>query len=335
MSRLEELPERIQRHLKSITASSGLPPGDESLERITENWLEKRRLFREQTALLEMRGLDTFDVADPRGVLLLTYSGSLVSLGPPEPGGAEAGGPQSGGPEPGGGGPGQAGVADRANQPPPARRRFEYASITLRADVPDLVREEAVRLAEPLHPDAPARFADSSIEKSSPVLHLVACDPEVPVEDQKRRIREATIFLTNGFVKLNRTLSVEGGEIEHFTTKSMVQYVAKKNEITQARARQIIDDFLITAEAGALLGERVPLGRLGKLYLGERGPQKARMGRNPATGEEMMIPAKPAVAVPKMTFSKHLRERAEASEARGDGGSAAGGSAAGGEDQEA
>jgi nucleoid DNA-binding protein len=283
MERYEDLPERIQRHLQSITESSGLPPGEESLRRITENWLEKRRLFREQSASLDMHELEEFAVDDPRGVLALTYSGSLVSLGPSS----------------GDGGDG---------------RRFEYASIKLRADVPDLVAEEGIALAEPLQRDRAAVFTGSSIEKSSPVLHLVACEAGVSPADQERRLREATIFLTNGFVKLNRTLTVPAGEIDHFTTKSMVQYVAKKNGITQTLARQVIDDFLMTAESGALLGERVPLGRLGRIYVGVRPAQKARMGRNPATGEEMLIPAKPESGVPKLSFSKHMKERAAAAE---------------------
>jgi nucleoid DNA-binding protein len=291
MTRFENLPERIQRHLESITESSGLPPGEDSLARITANWVEKRDLFDEQTGLLEMVDLEELSPDDPRGVLVLTYSGSLLSLGP------------------------RTGGDTAAAEGTRAGRRFEYASIPLRADVPSLVREDGVELDGSLRRDEPVRFRGSSIEQSSPVLRAVACEPDVSPGDQERRIREATIFLTNGFVKLNRTLTMPSGEIEHFTMKSMVQYVAKKNDITQSLGRQVIDDFLLTAEAGAMLGERVPLGRLGKLYLGARPPQKARMGRNPATGEEMLIPAKPETGVPKMSFSKHLKERAASSKA--------------------
>ncbi len=290
MTRFEDLPERIQRHLQSITESSGLPPGEDSLARITANWIEKRNLFEEQTELLDMRDIEELPPDDDRGVLVLTYSGSLLSLGPSAGGG-------SGG------------------EPAAAGRRFEYASIPLRADVPSLVREDDVRLEGPIRRDVPARFSNCSIEQSSPVLRAVACSPEVSAADQERRIREATIFLTNGFVKLNRTLTMPAGEIEHFTMKTMVQYVAKKNGLTQTLARQVIDDYLLMAEAGALLGERVPLGRIGKLYLGSRSAQKARMGRNPSTGEEMLIPAKPETGVPKMSFSKHLKERAASSKA--------------------
>lgn len=301
MTRFEDLPERIQRHLQSITESSGLPPGEDSLARITANWIEKRDLFEEQTELLDMRDIEELLPDDGRGVLVLTYSGSLLSLGPV---GGES--------ERAGGG---AGETAGGGETPAAGRRFEYASIPLRADVPSLVREDDVRLEGPIRRDVPARFSNSSIEQSSPVLRAVACAPEVSPADQERRIREATIFLTNGFVKLNRTLTMPAGEVEHFTMKTMVQYVAKKNGITQTLARQVIDDYLLMAEAGALFGERVPLGRIGKLYLGSRSAQKARMGRNPSTGEEMLIPAKPETGVPKISFSKHLKERAASSKA--------------------
>ncbi len=326
MTRFEDLPERIQRHLQSITESSGLPPGEDSLARITANWVEKRDLFEEQTELLDMRDIEELPPDDGRGVLVLTYSGSLVSLGPAGGGTRGTGGSRGadGADEPSSA-PGDRGsdavegapaAGDRAGGESPAvGRHFEYASISLRADVPNLVREENVRLESPIRRDEPARFSNSSIEQSSPVLRAVACTPEVSAADQERRIREATIFLTNGFVKLNRTLTMPAGEMEHFTMKTMVQYVAKKSGITQTLARQVIDDYLLTAEAGALFGERVPLGRIGKLYLGTRAAQKARMGRNPSTGEEMLIPAKPETGVPKMSFSKHLRERAASSKA--------------------
>ncbi|MFP4374921.1 MAG: HU family DNA-binding protein [Spirochaetaceae bacterium] len=301
MTRFEDLPERIQRHLQSVTESSGLPPGEDSLARITANWIEKRDLFEQQAELLEMRDIEELSPDDGRGVLVLTYSGSLLSLGPAA--GAGAGGGQPAG-----------GTGD-GGESPAAGRRFEYASIPLRADVPSLVRADDVRLEGPIRRDVPARFSNCSIEQTSPVLRAVACAPEVSAADQERRIREATIFLTNGFVKLNRTLTMPAGEIEHFTMKSMVQYVARKNGLTQTLARQVIDDYLLTAEAGALLGERVPLGRIGRLYLGRRSAQKARMGRNPSTGEEMLIPAKPETGVPKMSFSRHLKERAASSKA--------------------
>src|SRR6056297_1196849 len=139
MTRYEDLPERIQRHLQSITESSGLPPGEDSLARITANWIEKRDLFEEQTGLLDMRDIEELSPDDSRGVLVLTYSGSLLSLGPAGDGSGQT---------PGGGEQTTGETGERAGGAESAAtsRRFEYASIPLRADVPSLVREDDVRL---------------------------------------------------------------------------------------------------------------------------------------------------------------------------------------------
>jgi nucleoid DNA-binding protein len=275
MESFGELPDRIRRHLEAITDSSGLPPGDESLSKITENWTAKRRLFVEQREALGMTEEDRFTAEDPRGSLMLTYSGSLICLGPL----TETG------------------------------RTFEYASIKLRADVPDIIVTEGCNLAGEASVDAPVRFATCPIESTSELLFIASFDPSLPAPEQEQRLLEATIFLTNGFVKENQSLTVEGG-VDHFTIKSIVQYVAKRNGVTQTLARRLLDDYLTMLESGALLGERVPLGRLGRLFLGTRGAQKARVGHNPSTGEEILIPAKPETAVPRFSFSKHLKERA-------------------------
>ena len=58
-----------------------------------------------------------------------------------------------------------------------------------------------------------------------------------------------------------------------------------------------------------LLGERVPFGRLGRMHLKLRPAQKARVGRNPSTGGEITIKAKPEMLVPKMSFSKYIKEK--------------------------
>jgi nucleoid DNA-binding protein len=272
------LTERVERHLRSVTDTSGLPKGEESLRRIRENWLEKRMMFEEQTELLGMGIPERFEADDPRGIILLTYSGSLIALGTLGNGG----------------------------------RWFEYASIKLRNDVPGLVKAQGVSLGGPVSADKPARFDDCPIERSSDILLLATCPSDLSRAEEEKRLREATIFLTNGFVKLNRTLTLPSDTVGHFTMKSMVQYLAAKNDISQTLARQVLDDYLTMVEAGLLLGERVPLGTIGKLHMSFRPAQKARIGRNPATGAEMTIPAKPKTAIPRMSFSARTKDRSAA-----------------------
>ena len=98
---------------------------------------------------------------------------------------------------------------------------------------------------------------------------------------------------------------------DQFTMKSMVRFIAKKHGLTGQEARLIIDDFITLIETGMLMGDSVPFGRLGKFSIKTRDAQKARVVRHPGTGEEMTVGAKPAKGVPKISFSKYLKERAE------------------------
>jgi nucleoid DNA-binding protein len=276
--------ERIQRHLESVTESSGLPPGPESLERITVNWKTKRRLFQEQIDSLDMVTEEQVDPGDQRGMLLLTYSGSLLVLGP-------------------------LGADESVSADESAGRFFEYASISLRQDVPDLVTAVGVRVTSPVAVDKPIELEGGPIERSSDLLQIASFDVALPPADQRERLRQAAIFLTNGFVKANQTTLEDDLKLDHFTLKSMVKYIASRNDTTQTLTRSVIDDFLTMIEAGMLLGERVSVGSLGKASLSIRAAQKARMGRNPATGEEMLISAKPETPVPKFSFASRVKDR--------------------------
>jgi DNA-binding protein HU-beta len=74
-------------------------------------------------------------------------------------------------------------------------------------------------------------------------------------------------------------------------TKSQItDYVAKKADISKKLAGQILDDIAQLAYKEAKNAFTLP--GLGKLVLSNR---KARMGRNPKTGETMKIPAKKVV----------------------------------------
>ncbi len=274
--RSQQLNERIRRQIESVAADSGLPPGEDSIRRITENWLAKRRLYHEQTDALRMVVAEALEIDDPNGMLLLTYSGSLIVLGPASDDG----------------------------------RDLEYVSIALRTDVPQILRAARVSVGARVTVDAPLVLSDSPLEHSSDLLSIATFDQSVSVADQAERLRQAAIFLTNGFVRANRTMA-DAPLIDHFTIRGIVGYVAARNGVTQTVARDIIDDYLSTVEAGMMLGERVSVGSLGSARLALRTATKARMGRNPATGEEILIPAKPDRATPKLAFSARVKDRAE------------------------
>ncbi len=273
---IAQLPERIRAHLARLLRGSGLPDTEDSLEALARVWLEKKKMFEEQVRALQMQEVASLASADPRGALLLSSSASLVTIGPLE----ETG------------------------------RRVDYASIQLRTDVPHLLVLEGAGLAEDLALDREAHFSAGPFQSTSPLLKIAVCGPEVGREEQEKQLREATIYLTNGFVKLNRTLAPEPGAPEQFNARSLVTYLARRNRLSQKQMRQILADYHFTLEAGLLLGERVRVGRIGTLHLRKQPARKARIGINPITREKITIKARPEQAVPRMAFSRLLKERA-------------------------
>jgi nucleoid DNA-binding protein len=97
---------------------------------------------------------------------------------------------------------------------------------------------------------------------------------------------------------------------EKVTSSSMAQHIAEKHQLPKKQAKEIIEDLFTLIHAGVMKGDRVPVGKFGKIHIRVRPATKARKGRNPLTGEEMTIPAKKATKVPKFTFAKTFKEEA-------------------------
>jgi DNA-binding protein HU-beta len=84
------------------------------------------------------------------------------------------------------------------------------------------------------------------------------------------------------------------------TKAQMTSYMAEKTGMSKADVTSFIDELASLAYVEAKNGFTLP--GLGKLVLVDR---KARTGRNPATGEEIQIPAKKVV---KFRVSKACKE---------------------------
>ncbi len=97
---------------------------------------------------------------------------------------------------------------------------------------------------------------------------------------------------------------------EKFTAQTMLKYITEKHELPKAKAKAIMDDIFDVIHAGVLKGERVPVGNFGKMHIKMKPATKERVGRNPITGEEIVIAPKKATKVPKFTFSKNYKEAA-------------------------
>jgi len=74
------------------------------------------------------------------------------------------------------------------------------------------------------------------------------------------------------------------------TKSAILGHLADKNDISKKQAGEIVDSLVALAYKEAKKGFTIP--GLGKLVVVNR---KARMGRNPQTGEAIKIPAKRAL----------------------------------------
>ena len=103
---------------------------------------------------------------------------------------------------------------------------------------------------------------------------------------------------------------------DKLTGASLIGYLADKNGLVRKDVKQVMEDLFEMIEAGVMRGERVALGKIGKMFIRTRPARAAHPGRNPATGQEIMIPAKPATKVPRFTFSKTFKEAAQKAKSR-------------------
>jgi DNA-binding protein HU-beta len=86
------------------------------------------------------------------------------------------------------------------------------------------------------------------------------------------------------------------------TKNQVVTHFAEKFELSKKAASSIIDEMAMLAIAETKKAGAFTFPGIGKLVLVKR---KARKGRNPATGEEINIPAKTVV---KMRIAKACKE---------------------------
>lgn len=86
------------------------------------------------------------------------------------------------------------------------------------------------------------------------------------------------------------------------TKEDLVNNVAQETGITKAQAKKAVESFLDAITEGLADGGKVTLTGFGTFQVQER---EARTGRNPQTGEKMLIPAR---KVPKFSPGKGLKQ---------------------------
>jgi len=86
------------------------------------------------------------------------------------------------------------------------------------------------------------------------------------------------------------------------TLKNLAASLAEKHEMSKKQANEMMDNFVKLVVTNLKKGNRIRMAGLGILQVRKRA---ARMGRNPATGETISIPAKKKIA---FRASKELKE---------------------------
>ena len=91
-------------------------------------------------------------------------------------------------------------------------------------------------------------------------------------------------------------------KVENVSMKQIAADIAKKHELSNKKAGEILDEFVSVTTKHLKKGARIRISGLGILSVRKRA---ARMGRNPATGEAIKIKASKKVS---FRPSKELKE---------------------------
>lgn len=176
MGTFNNLTASIQDHiLRNVLAPAHITDSEQNRDALANFWLEKEKAFLTQLKEMGMEEVDSLKKDEPKGILGLTYSGSLIGIGPIE---------------------GDA-------------RRIIYSSIGMRTDVPDQAVSEQSGLDSDPQVDQELFVTSGPIKKSSPLYKLAVISNLISIEDQRETIDEATRIITEEMVDLNKTVVVE------------------------------------------------------------------------------------------------------------------------------
>ncbi|RKX95573.1 MAG: hypothetical protein DRP84_03840 [Spirochaetes bacterium] len=169
---LTNISEEVQNHLKQLASSVELPEGEDALDVLAKGWLEKEKLFMSKMEEENLEEVDTYSADEKQGGLILTYSGSLLRIGPMGEDG----------------------------------RNVEYYSIGLRTDVPEKAEKSGSVLEKNITIGEPMNFSVGPITKSSPVYKIAVVKEEMGPEKEEELLSEVTQILSDGFTEINKTI---------------------------------------------------------------------------------------------------------------------------------
>ncbi|MBN1525176.1 MAG: hypothetical protein JW904_11870 [Spirochaetales bacterium] len=168
-----KIPADLQDHVKGIAQSVKLDSDVDALEKVAQAWLEKNDVFAEKLGEMSMTEVDELLKDDEKGALALTYSGSLVNIGPKIDG----------------------------------VRSVKYTSIGYRTNAPDSAESESSTLQSNVSVGNIISFSGGPVKSTSPIYKIaVVEDDNMSPEEQQQTIYDAATMIEEEFIEVNKTV---------------------------------------------------------------------------------------------------------------------------------
>ncbi|MDC7238958.1 MAG: hypothetical protein PQJ50_01230 [Spirochaetales bacterium] len=169
---VQTVPETVADHLRDVAVKFGLEDKQESYAALEKSWVEKMEVFEQEMIDRGMDEVGVFKPEDERAALLLTYSGSLISMSPLEGG----------------------------------SREIRYTSIGLRKDVPESMNLDHQEIEGCAEVGQPLVFTEGPMKKTSPLYRIVVPPLSLDIEEQTCMVEDAVTVITEKFADMNQKL---------------------------------------------------------------------------------------------------------------------------------
>ena len=169
----DQIPPDLQGHVKGLVKSVKVDEGVDALEKVSQAWLEKKDVFEQKIAEMNMEEVDHLGKDDPLGALALTFSGSLVNIGP---------------------------LVD-------GQRNVKYSSIGFRTNTPESAESERSKLSNDVAINEVVSFSGGPVKSTSQIFKIaVVKDTDMTPEEQLETIMDTGAMIEDEFIEVNKTM---------------------------------------------------------------------------------------------------------------------------------
>lgn len=169
----DQIPANLQNHVKGLVKSVKVDAGADALEIVSQAWLEKKAVFEDKIGAMNMEEVTTLAADDAKGALALTYSGSLVNIGP---------------------------LVDGV-------RSVKYSSIGFRTNTPESAESEKSKLSGDVAVDSIIKFEGGPVKSTSQIFKIAICkDEDLSPEEEHQTIFDTATMIEEEFIEVNKNV---------------------------------------------------------------------------------------------------------------------------------